>query len=100
MILSYPILVCANGYDCVEEKYQSGHEVQHTTEYSNSQCARRCCFYELCVGYYWNKQTFRCSLTKSTGLTVAAAAYTSWCAKKMGKHSLNLHLIKFLLQNQ
>ena len=78
-------LVCSTNYDCQKGKYQSGHEIQHTTEYSSNQCAKRCCLHSYCVGYYWERDTMRCSLTKSSGMAMKDSHKYSYCEKQLGK---------------
>ena len=79
-------------------KYQSGHEVQHTYEYSSNQCAKRCCLYTLCAGYYWERDTRRCSLTRSTGLTKPVSEKYQWCQKKLGMIFIFWYHFTYFLQ--
>ena len=77
-------------FNCEEGKARPGNMVQHTKEYSQEECAKRCCMRTDCVGYDWNKETTDCHLTNKVGKKLTDKKGTMTCERIPG----NVHMFK------
>ena len=93
-------LVCTQGYQCQDGKYQAGSIIQNTYEYSSNQCAKRCCHHVFCSGYYWERNTRYCSLTKATGQQMHDSVKYQQCFKDLGMFLKFLVKVTFTLLNK
>ena len=80
--------MCYDDYECVEDRVQSGHDLDISKQKDEEHCAARCCNVAGCIAYDYKAETKDCwlSATPREQVALTISKGTKACRKNPGKH--------------